>query len=54
MNEVKEKITLVFSHYGKTDYDNVRRQKVVHKIYRKVDGEEITNEYVEVLEYVGI
>lgn len=53
-DNVKEKIEIVFSHYGKTDYDNVRRQKIVHKIYRKVDGDTLSNQYVEVLDYENI
>ena len=46
-----DKIVLAFSHFGKTDYDKVRRQKIRHLVYRKCDGDVITDDYVEVLEY---
>lgn len=45
---MKEIMTLKFAYNGRTEFDNVRRQKIKHKVYRDVDDE---NTLVEVLDY---
>lgn len=48
---MKENMNIEFAYNGRTEFDNVRRQKIVHKVYRDVDNPKT---YVEVLDYVDM
>lgn len=48
---MKDRMTIEFAYHGKTEFDNVRHQKIKHKVYRDVDD---NHTLVELIDYEEI